>query len=177
MKTYNSINEARTALKAATGSSTVRYFVDSREVSASEYRAAAGEETIYRSGLEIIAERDSAAREATVAEEPADTLYVVTTGSDINPHRLHSIDAEEFCTPDLGEARRPDRRGGARAGAGRKRSPVRRVGVTAQLTPDEIARIDATGCRRSQFIAEAVRERLDRLEKEGAEFGETEKDA
>ncbi len=106
MKTYNSINEARTALKAATGSSTVRYFVDSREVSASEYRAAAGEETIYRSGLEIIAERDSAAREATVAEEPADTLYVVTTGSDINPHRLHSIDAEEFCTPDLGEARR-----------------------------------------------------------------------
>ncbi len=75
------------------------------------------------------------------------------------------------------EARRPDRRGGARAGAGRKRSPVRRVGVTVQLTPDEIARIDATGCRRSQFIAEAVRERLDRLEKEGAEFGETEKDA
>ncbi|WP_295988336.1 hypothetical protein [uncultured Alistipes sp.] len=54
---------------------------------------------------------------------------------------------------------------------------MRRVGVTAQLTPDEIARIDATGCRRSQFIAEAVRERLDRLEKEGAEFGETEKDA
>ena len=106
MKTYNSINEARTALKAATGSSTVRYFVDSREVSASEYRAAAGEETIYRSGLEIIAERDSAAREAAVAEEPADTLYVVTTGSDINPHRLHSIVAEEFCTPDLDVARR-----------------------------------------------------------------------
>ncbi len=75
------------------------------------------------------------------------------------------------------EARRPDRRGGARPGAGRKPAGMRRVGVTVQLTPDEIARIDATGCRRSQFIAEAVRERLDRLEKEGAEFGETEKDA
>ncbi len=76
-----------------------------------------------------------------------------------------------------GGAKRSSGRGGARAGAGRKRSPVRRVGVTVQLTPDEIARIDVTGCRRSQFIAEAVRERLDRLEKEGAEFGETEKDA
>ncbi len=74
-------------------------------------------------------------------------------------------------------ARRPDRRGGARPGAGRKPTGMRRVGVTVQLTPDEIARIDATGCRRSQFIAEAVRERLDRLEKEDAEFGETEKDA
>lgn len=74
-------------------------------------------------------------------------------------------------------AARPDHRGGARPGAGRKPTGMRRVGVTVQLTPDEIARIDVTGCRRSQFIAEAVRERLDRLEKEGAEFGETEKDA
>lgn len=72
---------------------------------------------------------------------------------------------------------RPDRRGGARPGAGRKPTGMRRVGVTVQLTPDEIARIDVTGCRRSQFIAEAVRERLDRLEKEGAEFGEMKKDA
>lgn len=76
-----------------------------------------------------------------------------------------------------GGVRRSSGRGGARPGAGRKPTGMRRVGVTVQLTPDEIARIDATGCRRSQFIAEAVRERLDRLEKEGAEFGETEKDA
>ena len=80
--------------------------------------------------------------------------------------------------PDpAGGAKRSSGRIGARPGAGRKPTGMRRVGVTAQLTPDEIARIDATGCRRSQFIAEAVRERLDRLEKEGAEFGETEKDA
>ncbi|WP_297415417.1 hypothetical protein [uncultured Alistipes sp.] len=80
--------------------------------------------------------------------------------------------------PDsAGGAKRSSGRGGARPGAGRKPTGMRRVGVTVQLTPDEIARIDATGCRRSQFIAEAVRERLDRLEKEGAEFGETEKDA
>lgn len=80
--------------------------------------------------------------------------------------------------PDsAGGVKRSSGRGGARPGAGRKPTGMRRVGVTVQLTPDEIARIDATGCRRSQFIAEAVRERLDRLEKEGAEFGETEKDA
>lgn len=80
--------------------------------------------------------------------------------------------------PDsAGGAKRSSGRGGARPGAGRKPTGMRRVGVTVQLTPDEIARIDATGCRRSQFIAEAVPERLDRLEKEGAEFGETEKDA
>lgn len=80
--------------------------------------------------------------------------------------------------PDsAGGAKRSSGRGGARPGAGRKPTGMRRVGVTVQLTPDEIARIDATGCRRSQFIAEAVRERLDHLEKEGAEFGETEKDA
>ena len=80
--------------------------------------------------------------------------------------------------PDsAGGAKRSSGRGGARPGAGRKPTGMRRVGVTVQLTPDEIARIDATGCRRSQFIAEAVRERLDRLEKEGAEFGVTEKDA
>ncbi len=80
--------------------------------------------------------------------------------------------------PDsAGGAKRSSGRGGARPGAGRKPTGMRRVGVTVQLTPDEIARIDVTGCRRSQFIAEAVRERLDRLEKEGAEFGETEKDA
>ena len=37
-------------------------------------------------------------------------------------------------------ARRPDHRGGARPGAGRKPTGMRRVGVTVQLTPDEIAR-------------------------------------
>ncbi len=80
--------------------------------------------------------------------------------------------------PDsAGGAKRSSGRGGVRPRAGRKPTGMRRVGVTVQLTPDEIARIDVTGCRRSQFIAEAVRERLDRLEKEGAEFGETEKDA
>lgn len=57
MKIYTNIQEARAELKAKTGSSRVIYFVNGQQVSASEYRQAEGQETIYRSGLEIHAEK------------------------------------------------------------------------------------------------------------------------
>ncbi len=42
-----------------------------------------------------------------------------------------------------GGAKRSSGRGGARPGAGRKPTGMRRVGVTVQLTPDEITRSSA----------------------------------
>lgn len=57
MKTYENLQEARKDLKQATGSSAVCYVVDGAEVSAAEYRCAEGKETIYRAGMEIVAEK------------------------------------------------------------------------------------------------------------------------
>lgn len=57
MKIYKNLSEAQKALKEATGSARVRYFVNGIEVSPSEYRAAEGEPTIYRSGLFMHAEK------------------------------------------------------------------------------------------------------------------------
>ena len=56
MKTYTSIREAVSDLKARTGHGYVSYFVNGTQVGAADYRMAEGEETIYRSGLEIRAE-------------------------------------------------------------------------------------------------------------------------
>ncbi len=57
MKTYENLQEARKDLKQATGSSAVCYVVDGAEVSAAEYRCTEGKETIYRAGMEIVAEK------------------------------------------------------------------------------------------------------------------------
>lgn len=57
MRVYESLQEARKDLKEKTGSSAVCYVVDGVEVSAAEYRCAKGKQTIYRGGLEIIAEK------------------------------------------------------------------------------------------------------------------------
>ena len=53
MKTYTSIREAVSDLKARTGHGYVSYFVNGTQVGAADYRMAEGEETICRSGLEI----------------------------------------------------------------------------------------------------------------------------
>lgn len=58
MKVYKDINEAVKALKAATGSGRIAYFVKGKRVSASIYRQTEGEPFIYRSGLEIHACKD-----------------------------------------------------------------------------------------------------------------------
>ena len=58
MKTYKTIEEAVKALKDATGHGHVRYFVNGVEVKAHEWRAAAGETVIYRSGMEVFAEKN-----------------------------------------------------------------------------------------------------------------------
>lgn len=60
MKTYKDFNEAVKALKAATGSGRVLYFVNGRQVNAAEYRQVDAEPFIYRSGLEIHAEKEKA---------------------------------------------------------------------------------------------------------------------
>jgi len=57
MKTYKTISEAKKDLKMNTGHASVRYFIDQREVSPAEYRCCGGEESIYRNGLEIFAEK------------------------------------------------------------------------------------------------------------------------
>lgn len=57
MKTYESIREAVAELKSKTGQGRVVYFVNGRNVSAATYRATEGSEFIYRSGLEIHAEK------------------------------------------------------------------------------------------------------------------------
>lgn len=57
MKNYQTIQEAVKALKEATGCGRVVYFVNRKQVTASEYRQASGVENIYRSGLEIHAEK------------------------------------------------------------------------------------------------------------------------
>ena len=48
MKTYTSIREAVSDLKARTGHGYVSYFVNGTQVGAADYRMAEGEETIYR---------------------------------------------------------------------------------------------------------------------------------
>lgn len=53
MKTYTSIREAVSDLKARTGHGYISYFVNGTQVGVADYRMAEGEETIYRSGFEI----------------------------------------------------------------------------------------------------------------------------
>ncbi len=57
MKTYKTLSEAQKDLKMKTGHASVRYFIDRREVSPAEYRCSSGDESIYRNGLEIFAEK------------------------------------------------------------------------------------------------------------------------
>ena len=57
MKIYTNVQEAAAELKAKTGRAIVRYFVNGREVPAGVWRTAEGEPLIYRSGLEIHAEK------------------------------------------------------------------------------------------------------------------------
>lgn len=62
MKAYTSIREAVSDLKARTGHGYVSYFVNGTQVGAADYRMAEGEETIYRSGFEIRAEKHDTRR-------------------------------------------------------------------------------------------------------------------
>lgn len=62
MKAYTSIREAVSDLKARTGHGCVSYFVNGTQVGVADYRMAEGEETIYRSGLEIRAEKHDTRR-------------------------------------------------------------------------------------------------------------------
>lgn len=62
MRTYESIREAVAELKSKTGHGHVAYFVNGRRASVAEYRAAEGPEFIYRSGLEIHAEKNDEKR-------------------------------------------------------------------------------------------------------------------
>lgn len=62
MKIYPTIQEAVAELKAKTGHGHVRYFVDGRQVNAATYCNCDGEATIYRSGLEIHATKNSTER-------------------------------------------------------------------------------------------------------------------
>lgn len=57
MEIYTSVQEAVADLKAKTGRAMVRYFINGREVPAGAWRTAEGEPLIYRSGLEIHAEK------------------------------------------------------------------------------------------------------------------------
>ncbi|MCM1216534.1 MAG: hypothetical protein NC209_03980 [Alistipes sp.] len=66
MKTYETISEAVKDLKSKTGHGHVRYFVNGEEVKASQYRTADGDESIYRSGLEIFAEKTRKNESSTV---------------------------------------------------------------------------------------------------------------
>ena len=58
MKIYNDLTEAKRDLKEKTGKVYVRYFVNRKEVEAGVWRTSEGEQLIYRSGLEIIAEKN-----------------------------------------------------------------------------------------------------------------------
>lgn len=59
MKIYENLTEAKADLKAKTGKAFVRYFVNGREVPPGTWRTSEGEMLIYRSGLEIHAEKNS----------------------------------------------------------------------------------------------------------------------
>lgn len=56
-KRYETVDEAVKALKAATGSGKVEYFINGKAVQASEWRQAEGDLNIYRLGLAVIAEK------------------------------------------------------------------------------------------------------------------------
>lgn len=62
MKAYTSIREAVSDLKARTWHGYVSYFVNGTQVGAADYRMTEGEETIYRSGFEIRAEKHDTRR-------------------------------------------------------------------------------------------------------------------
>lgn len=80
MKTYTSIREAVSDLKARTGHGYVSYFVNGTQVGAADYRMAEGEETIYRSGLEIRAEKHDTEGGGTAAEYSAGASSSKCTG-------------------------------------------------------------------------------------------------
>lgn len=59
MKVFKSVGEAVAELKSKTGCGRVLYFVDGINVCAGVYRTTEGDELIYRSGLEIHAEKNT----------------------------------------------------------------------------------------------------------------------